>query len=82
MYIKSNLKYLRTSQKLSLRQLANKLTVSSVALSKIELGKSCNPRILTLIEICSYFEVDLSDFIYCDFRRKSDKKLNERSIKQ
>lgn len=47
-------------------QLAKGLEVNESLLRKIENGGSRNPRIDTIMKICSFFRVSLDDFVFKD----------------
>lgn len=66
MKISSNLKYLKRVNGITRYQLAKDLEVNESLLRKIENGVSRNPRIATIIKICTFFRVSLDEFVYKD----------------
>lgn len=69
MYIKQNLNYLRIKQGLSLRALSSKSEISHTVFEHIEKGKTQNPGINTIMEICKMFDISIDDFVYKDLSK-------------
>lgn len=64
MYISSNLRYLRETTGLSLRQLEKQSGVPHTVIGRIEKEETLNPGIVAIIELCKVFNVSIDDFIY------------------
>lgn len=57
------IKKLRENKDISQEDLAIELNISQSRLSKIESGKTKKIDIITLIAICHFFSISLSDFL-------------------
>ena len=61
-YLHQNLKYLRKANKLTQEQCAEKLGLKRAVIGAYEEGR-IEPKINTLLTICSYFNISLDDFL-------------------
>ena len=66
-HLDSNIKYLRTSYKLSQKQLGNIFGYSDTTISNWEKGTRI-PESLDLPRIANYFKVNIDDLMSCDMR--------------
>ena len=66
-YLQQNLKYLRKANKLTQEQCAEKLGLKRAVIGAYEEGR-IEPKINTLLTICSYFNVSLDNFLRSDLK--------------
>ncbi|MDQ0362498.1 helix-turn-helix domain-containing protein [Breznakia pachnodae] len=79
--IKENLKNLRESRNLSKTKLAKEIGIDESIIRNIESGKSKNPTIETIANLCSYFSITIDTFMYYKFKKTSDINFKEPSKK-
>ena len=70
-YFSENVKYLRKRNKLTQKELGEKLGKAPTAISGWELGTR-QPIVRDTIEVCKYFKVDFDDLMYTDLSLHTD----------
>ena len=74
-YLGQNLKYLRKKELFTQEQCAQKLGLKRTVIGAYEEGR-VEPKINTLLTICSYFNVSLDDFLRKDLEKNTSAKFD------
>ena len=76
MYLNTNLKFLRTRNKLTQQDLANALELGRSALNGYEHQQSV-PTIETILKISSYFKISVDTLLKVDLKKLPESKISE-----
>jgi transcriptional regulator with XRE-family HTH domain len=76
MYLNTNLKFLRTRNKLTQQDLANALEVGRSALNGYEHQQSV-PTIETILKISTYFKISVDTLLKVDLKKLPESKISE-----
>ncbi len=73
----SNVKFLRTRQKLTQEHLAKKLSMTRSKLNCIEMGQTRSPSIEDMLKFSSHFKISLDTLVKIDLSKVGELKLRE-----